>query len=373
MSVTLSPISPRYAVSDADDPFKKYWWAILLGIVFTALWLLTPMLGEKSVGSTAISTSAPKAEAGVEQAVADDAGGGINLSMEGTGHKRKEDPLFGSSLYEAPPEEKTAGLAAGASGAAGAASASVTGGTLAGALKKVSESGGGWAEKAQRGFNSPKLGGGSLSGMGAASGGRAGASGGTSAFGSSNANIGFANANGLSGGGGPDAAAPNSKGVAALKAAAAQAQLAAGNQSNDGARSAMSQAFDGAKAGSKIGAGGALLKGGYAGLDAAPANLKLDDPKMNEKKLEAPPPAGTDVGQSAMDDSELGKQIAMQVAAGVLGGVIGGPMGSVVTNVVMQAIQRQMDQQEKIREMEEKQQMDRAARRIGAKPSAPAE
>ncbi len=367
MSVTLSPIAPSYSVSAADDPFKKYWWVILMGIIFTALWLMTPMMGEKSVGSTAVSTSAPKTNDNVEQSLDADAGNGINLSMDGTGHKRKEDTLFGSSLYEAPPEEKTAAAATAGTAALGSASGS----TLADALKKVGEGDGGWGEKkAQRGFNKPGLGGGSMSGMGAASGGRAGSAGGSSAFGSSNANIGFANTSGLSGGGSPDAAAPNSKGVSALKAASAQALLAASNKSNDGARSAMSQAFDGAKSGNKIGGGGASLAGGYAALDAAPANLKLDDPKMNEKKLEAPPATGADVGQSSMDDSELGKQIAMQVAAGVLGGVIGGPMGSVVTSVVMQAIQRQMDQQEKIREMEEKQNMDRAARKIGAKTSS---
>lgn len=365
MNVTLSPISSRYSVSDADDPFKKYWWVILLGLIFTALWLMAPMMGEKAVGSGAISTSTPKADVNVEQSVGDEAGSGTYLSMDGTGHKRKEDTLFGSSLYEAPPEEKTAAAATAGTAALGSASGS----TLADALKKVGESSGGWAEKAQKGFNAPKLGGSSMSGMGAASGRRAGSASGSSAFGSSNANIGFANTSGLSGGGSDDAAAPNSKGVSALKAASAQALLAASSKSNDDARSSMSKAFDGAKGGNKIGGGGASLAGGYAALDAAPANLKLDDPKLNDKKMEAPPATGADVGQSKMDDSELGKQIAMQVAAGVLGGVIGGPMGSVVTSVVMQAIQRQMDQQEKIREMEEKQNMDRAARKIGARTS----
>lgn len=359
MSVTLSPIAPRYAVSDADDPFKKYWWAILMGIGFTAIWLLTPMLGEKSVGSTVVDTSTPKATDNVEQSLSSDSGDGINLSMEGTGHKRKEDPLFGSSLYQAPPEETPAAAAA----AAGSASASASGGTLAGALKKVSESNGGWGEKkAQRGFNIPKLSGASLSGMGAASGGRAGSASGTSAFGSRNASVGFAGTKGLSGS--VEDAEPASKGLAALKAASAQAKAAAALKSNDDARGSMSAVFDGAKGGSKIGGDVGAMGAAYAALDAAPANLKQADPKLNEKKLEPPP--GADVAQSDMDDSELAKQIALQVAGGVLGAVIGGPMGAVVTNVVMQAIQRQMDQQEKIREMEEQQQLDRAARRMGA-------
>ncbi|MDD5304409.1 MAG: hypothetical protein PHS14_15030 [Elusimicrobia bacterium] len=365
MTVTLSPIAPQYAVSDADDPFKKYWWAILLGIVFTALWLLTPMLGEKSVGSSAVDTSKPKADANVEQTLASDAGDGINLSMDGTGHKRKEDGLLGSSLYEPPPEEKTAAAAAG-SAALGSASGSASGSTLAGALKKVSESSGGWGEKAQKGFGAPRLAGNSLSGMGAASGGRSGASG-SSAFGSSNANIGFAGTKGLSGGGADIESGPNSKGMGALKAASAQALLAAASRSGDDARSSLSKAFDGAKGGSKIGGNVGAGPGTYAALDAAPVNLKLDDPKLNEKKIEAPPSA--DVGQSSMDDSEMAKQIAMQMAGAVLGAVIGGPVGGIVVNVIMQAVQRQADQEAKVRDLEEKQQLDRAARRMGARTS----
>lgn len=350
MSVTLSPIAPRYAVSDADDPFKKYWWAILLGIVFTALWLMTPMLGEKSVGSSAIDTSKPKVDANVEQSLASDAGDGINLSMDGTGKKRKEESLLGSSLYQAPQDAPAAATAG------SAALGSASGSTLAGALKKVSE-GGGWGEKAQKGFGAPKLSGGSLSGMGAASGGRSG----SSAFGSSNANIGFANTRGLSGG--SNEAGPDSRGMAALKAASAQALLAAANRSNDDARGSMSKAFDGAKGGSKIGGGGAALSGTYAALDAAPANLKLGDPKLGDKKIEPPP--GADVGQSNMQDSDLGKQIAMQMAGAALGEALGGPVGAIAANAIMQAIQRQEDQKEKIRQLEQEQALARSKRNTG--------
>lgn len=352
MSVTLSPIAPRYAVSDADDPFKKYWWAILMGIVVTALWLLTPMLGEKSVGATAIDTSKPKVDENIEQSLSADTGDGTYLSMDGSGKKRKADPLFGSSLYEAPPEAPAPAATAG----------SASGSTLADALKKVGESSGGWGEKAQKGFNIPKLAGGSLSGMGAASGGKAGGSGGSSAFGSSNAKIGFAGTTGLSGGGGGDSdpAAPASKGLDALKAASAQSLLAAGSKSNDDSRSKMGMAFDGAKGGSKIGGGTAALGGGYAALDAAPANLKLDDPKLNEKKLTPPP--GVDAGASDMKDSDMAKQIALQLVAGAIGGAIGGPVGGIVTTAIMKAIEQQEAQARKVREAEDKKNLGRAGR-----------
>ena len=234
---------------------------------------------------------------------------------------------------------------------------------MASALKQVGESTGGWGEKAQRGFTAPKLAGGSLSGMGAAGGGRSGsAGGGTSAFGSSNANIGFAGTKGLSGSV-ADVEVANAKGVAMLKATAAQSQLAASNRSGDDARSALSKAFDGASGGSKIGGkSGAGLSGGYAALDTAPVNLKLSDPKLNDKKLEAPP--GVDAGgDGGMKDSDMAKQIAISLAAAAVGAAIGGVAGGMVTQVIMQAAQRQEDQARQAREEREKEAMDKSARR----------
>ncbi len=322
------------------------------------------MAGEKSVGSTSIDTNKPQANDGVEQSLASDAGDGINLSMDGTGKKRKEESVLGSSLYSAGPDEPAPAAAAGAA-TLGSASAS----TLAGALKKVSESGG-WGEKAQKGFNAPKLGGGSLSGMNAASGGKAGSASGSSAFGSSNANIGFAGTKGLSGSA-DEIAAANSKGMAALKAASASALLAAANRSNDGARGAMSQAFDGATAGSKIGGNLGGARGAYAALDAAPANLKAEDPKLNSKKIEPPP--GADAGAGDMSQSDVGKQIAMQLAAAVVGAMMPAPLGAIVTQVAMKAIEAQAAQEAKVRELEQKKQENDQRRRMGlpAQPSSP--
>ena len=237
MSVTLSPIAPRYAVSDADDPFKKYWWAILLGIGFTAMWLLLPMLGEQSVGSTKIDTAKPKSDAAVEQNFSSEGGEGSYLSMDGAVKKRKDDPLFSGSLTfptpeggETPADGKTAGAAA-AGGAAGA-----TSGSLASALKQVASENGGWGDKkAQRGFDQPKLSGTGMSGLGSASGGRAGsAGGGTSAFGSGNANVGFGRAGGLSGTAKDDIAPEAKASVAALQAAASKSVEGAKNFRKDG-------------------------------------------------------------------------------------------------------------------------------------------
>ncbi len=354
MNVTLSQLPPRYAISPADDPFKKYWWAILMGIVFTALWLLTPLLGEKSIGSTAIGAGKPAMDENVEQnlsvAATDDGGA---LSMNGAGSAKKDEGRTGSSLYQAPLESSSAATKSAAP--LGAASGS----TLAGALKQVSESGG-WNEKPQKGFSAPKLAGGSLSGINAASGGRSGSASGTNAFGSKNATVGFESAKGLAGGNGEDAVAGrDSRGVVALRAASAQAALATRSASGDDARSSLSKIFDGAKGGKAIGGNSALLPGGYAALDVAPVNLKLNDPKLNDMKITPPPTV--DAGAESKDN-DIAKQIAMQVLSGIIGNAIGGPFGSIVVNSVMQAIEQEKAQ---AREQKSRQEMEAAVRRAG--------
>jgi len=368
MSVTLTYVAPRYAVSGADDPFKKYWWAILMGIVFTALWLLTPMLGEKSVGSTAIDTSKPKADGNVEQSLSPEADGGLYLSMDGTGKKRKEDGPLTSGLFFAPDEPAPAAGAAATAGLPSGAAGLGTSTNLADALKKVGESTGGWGEKPQKAFNVPRLAGGAaMSGLGGASGGTAGSSSG-GAFGTSNSKVGFAGAKGLSGDGGPDMIVAGASGVAMLKAAADQAQRAAANMSNDGSRSSSGLAFDGGKGGSKIGGNiGGSGMGAYAALDAAPANLKIS-PSKDMKKIEGPPPSG-DLGESDMSGNDVAKQIAMQLAGAAIGAIIGGPMGSVVSGAVMKVLENQQAQEQKTREMKDKIEMDRMTRRMGGSTS----
>jgi hypothetical protein len=365
MSVTLSHVAPRYAVSDANDPFKKYWWAILMGIVFTGLWLLAPMMGEKSVGATAINTSKPKTDGNVEQALTADAGDGINLSMDGTGKKRKEEGALGSGLFLAP-DEPAAGAGSAALGGPPSGVRTAGGSTLADALKKVGESSGGWGEKAQRGFANPKLAGGSpLSGMGAASGGKAGSASG--AFGTSNANVGYAGTRGLAGDGNVDVAIQSGRGVAALKAAADQAVGAAANRSNDGSRSSSGLAFDGGKGGSKIGGNLSTGPGVYAALDAAPVNLKVSDPK-DTKKVEGPPPS-SDLGDSDMSGNDIGKQIAMQLVGAAIGAAIGGPIGGIVSSSIMKVLENQQAQEQKVRDLHDKIELDRMTRQAGGKSS----
>lgn len=368
MSVTITTVSPRIAVQDADDPFKKYWLAILLGFAFTGLWLLMPLMGERAIGSASVNTTKPKIDENAEQALTPILDDGPNLSMDGAGAKKKitEDGYAGSMLYTAPEEEAPADATA-------AASASAAGGkTLASELKSVSsgksDGNGGWGDKvAQRGFNSPKLSGSSLGGLGKASGGSAAsAGGGMGAFGSKNSQIGYAGTKGLPSGAmdGEKAAAAGSRGVAALRSAAAAAQAAAANRSGDGATNSLAKAFDGAKSQNSITGGlGNAVGASYEMLDAAPVNLKLSDPKLNEKELEEPPSA--EAPPDPKSAPNIGADMAMSIVGMAIGGAIGGVAGGMVAQMITSALQKTADFQREKAEADAKYELAKANNRMG--------
>jgi len=329
MSIQLTAVSPRLSVGAADDPFKKYWWVILVMFALTAAWLFLPIL-DAPVGSAHVDPSKagpnPNAEQSLDAVEAANGAGGaaIDLSMDGSKkHKDKSEESFESMLYQPPPE---AGAAA--PGAPLGASANLT--TLAQQLKDVGAAGAvkskdaaGWNEKAQAGFASPHLGGSGLSGAGSAGGGGAGASAGVSAFGASAAQVSMGSTRGLKEDDGEKAAAG---GMAALRGAAKAATAAAASKSNDTARAGVGSFFDGSKGrNSAIGGGPDIAGASYAALDAAPANLKLNDPKLNEKKLDAPP--ATPAPSAAPDAT---KQMMMMMATMVIGGMVGGPAGQMI-------------------------------------------
>jgi hypothetical protein len=308
-----------------NDPFKKYWWLILLGFAGIGAWICMPLM-DTSVGSGSVRTHGLRTE---NQSLDDRAnpngapGSSVDLSMGDAYGKRKADDGSMSSLYQPPPETGTGAAAAGAPLTASA--------SFADALKEVSRKtdAAGWGGAApQKGFTPPKANFSSLSGTGGSSGG-SGASSGPSAgaFGTSNAKIGFAQTRGLSGSGASD---QGSKPImSALKGAASQGQSALTTKSNDAARAGAGAGFDGSRGGSSIGGGpGQGIGGsGYGGLDAAPANLKVNDPNANEYKIESA------VGQYAAPVTDEGeamkKAIMMMVISAVIGGVVSGVCGSI--------------------------------------------
>jgi hypothetical protein len=330
MSIYLSPL-PAQAVSigRAEDPFKKHWIILVIGFIFTGLWLCLPLM-EPSVGSTHIDTSKPALDPNAAQsldAIDNPTGAaGINLAMDGVKPKSKENT----------PAEKAAATseatATGAAPAAASAPAASSANNLAQELKKVGEqsSASGWGEKAQRGFTMPHLSGGGLSGVGSASGGSsASASPGTGFFGGRTAQVTFTSAQSA-----PSEATaekPVSGGLAGLSKVATAVNAAAALHSGDGMVSNLSRTFDGAKAqapGTPGGTGGA--KGAYAALDAAPANLKGSDPKLNSKEIKAPP--SVDVPE-AKPGSNMGQQLAMMAATALIAGMMPAAAGAVMTTM----------------------------------------
>lgn len=343
MSFQLSAASPRMSVSvgAADDPYKKYWWAILAGLVLTGAWLCLPIM-ETPVGSARVDTSKPAVDPNAESSLDSvenpngAAGGALDLSMDGAGkRKSRSDEAIASMLYQAPPEAGAA--AAGAPLGAATGSASLAQQLKSVGAKKPDDSG--WGEKAQRGFAAPHLsGGGGLSGMGSASGGSsASASSGVSAFGASSAQIGLGSTRGLKDDGSADKMAT---GMQALRGAAQTSMAAAAAKSNDAARGGSGAMFDGSK-GQNAGIGGPAGgdNGAYSALDAAPTNLKINDPKLMDKKELKDPPAA-DV-PTAAGGNDMAKQLAMMAATAVIGGLIPGVGGQMAMMMGMMMMQQQ--------------------------------
>lgn len=328
-------------IRQAEDPYKKHWWAILAGFGLVGVWLCLPLM-ETSVGSTRIDVAKPVA-GGAEQnldasaAPAAESADAVNLSMGGTYSKKKADEAVSSSLYQSPEAPKAAVAALG--GSSGSASSSASSSSLAQSLKAVGDkkdsSWGG--EKPQRGFSSPRLSGGSLSGLGSSSGGSSASAGsGMGAFGSRSAQVGYDSTRGLRGDAGAEGAKPGS--IAALRQAEKGAVNAASLASGDGAASGMSKTFDGAKGHNAIAPGGkaGADAGLYSSMDAAPVNLKLKEPTVANKELKPPPTVEVPKEKDAQTD--LSKQMAMMVVAAVVGGMIPGVGGQVATAMMSVAM-----------------------------------
>ena len=320
-----------------NDPFKKYWWVALLGLGAIGGWICLPLLGggtgetvtvsEGSLESTQQSLDSVNNPSGAP-------GGAIDLSMDGSGPKKKADAGgMTSSLYQAPEEAAQPAAAAGAVSAPGTA--------FADALKKVAEKksastdASGWGEKKpQKGFTAPKvnlggmsgLGGGSSSGGSAsASSGGAAAGGKASAFGSSGPKTGETFAKGL--GSGPDdspkLAGGKSATLNALQGVSNLSVSASKQTSFDASRAMSGTSFDGglARAGGGGGGGAAVGGGGMFGnLDAAPKNLKVNDAKLNEAKITPPPPKVVPPETDMLADMQ--KKIMEMLIMGLVGGFV---------------------------------------------------
>ena len=354
MDTTLGPISARRAsIGAADDPFKKYWWVILVGFALTGTWIVEPALeGRIGSGHVGAATKPGLDPSSAEQSL-DSAenpsgapGGALDLSMDGLKHKSRSDEETASMLYQAASDGGAVAAGAPLGAAPGALAPGASGaGSLAQELKDAGKpkDEGGWGEKAQSGFSaahgaSRLNGGAGLSGLGSTSSGGSSASmGGAGAFGLKNAQAGFADAVGLHD---KDVTGPA---VSALRRSAAAGSGSGGlNAGGDGQRAGVGAVFDGSKGkGNGIGGSGSnAMASAKAAYDSAPANLKLNDPNLDYKKMTDPPVAPT----PESTNQNIGQEIAMMAATTLVGGMIGGVGGQMVMMLGMMLMQEQQQQ-----------------------------
>ncbi|MDD5655867.1 MAG: hypothetical protein PHF00_01245 [Elusimicrobia bacterium] len=320
-------------VNKCNDPFKKYWWVILLAFAGIGAWVCMPLMDTSvGAGSAGLERGLKPADQSLDSLSNPQGapGAAVDLSMEGTYRKMTSDETgMTSSLYQAPSEA----AAAGSPIATGAAPAS-----FADALKEVARKKDptGWGGAAVRkAFVPPKAGFGGLSGFGGGSGGGSGASLSAGAFGTANPKIGMAATRGL---GSMEEGPSRGRGAVlnALHAAKNSGQSASLQQRGDSAKALSGLNFDGSRrGGSSISAEQAAAASGISLDDAGPApiNLKENDSSANSYKYEPVPKA-----VAPMDTSEEQKrQIVMAVAGAVIGGLIGGTAGNMIGMALMMA------------------------------------
>ena len=232
-----------------SDPFKKYWWMILLLFGAVGLWVCYPALGGNAGLSIASAGSGlrPANQSLDPSANPNGAPGGpVNLSMDNSGPYRKktsEDP-FASLLFSPPPETSSPASPTTASSAAQKKS------SWADALAQIAQRGAAdAAPTAQIAAAFPTAKFGSLSGLSgsetssAFSSGSVGPSRGLGAFGSAKPNIGISYTHGLSNSNSTPSSSQNSMAVLQNAAKTMKSALNSFNPSQAGAIT--SQVFDG--------------------------------------------------------------------------------------------------------------------------------
>ena len=316
------------------DPFKKYWWVILVGFGGIGAWICLPLVMDAGIGSGSVKASEGSLSAqSLDNLERSTGAPGKAMDMPGGAYAKRAGSTMKSSLYEAPPEEKAAETPAAPAAA---------GGSLADALRDVAKSGkasasvdpSGWGgAQATKGFTAPKAAFGSMSGLGGGSSGSGasssgmGAAGGSSfssgGFGGRNADVAFTQTKGLQNA----SAAGGGRAMGALESARGQAVAAAKAGTGDAASNMASRGFDGGGGGGAIGGNmaGTSGQGVYGSLDAAPINLKANDPNLSTEKFEPPPqPQKTPEPENPMKMMMM--MMLMQVVMGGLMMGLGGGM-----------------------------------------------
>ena len=324
-----------FIIKQQTDPFKKYWWLILLAFGLVGLWVCYPAFNSSS------SASLAGAEAGlhpVNQSL-DSAqnpngapGGPVDLSMksfEAYGKKALTDP-FASLLFSPPPSAP----------AASAPSPKKSGkksSQWADALASLASQGQSQAAASARPVLSaafPKGNFSSLSGLGGsessdafAPSGAGNSSGGLSGFGARTPKIGISYAHGTSDSGPSQANGGGAMG--ALKNTAAQMKSAALALNGTQSSALASQAFDGGAIGSGLIKDPKGMSSAIGIGQGTPINLKANDPKLNQSKPKAVPAMPPPMMNQPSMMQQIMQMLMMAVVGGLAAGVGKGILGAI--------------------------------------------
>jgi hypothetical protein len=329
------------AIMPRSDPFKKYWWVLLLVFAGAGSWLCLPALTTDSSGAVAVNESGlrvldsaknPEGATGSPMGRSERRGGVVGAM------KSSLDFLFGSGPAVEGNAAPNAQAAAGADSGWGSEKAQ----GASDHSSSASDDSSGWGgEKAQRGFSAPRANFGAMSGMSGESGSGASWSSGSSGsshvsgFGGKGPTTGRAQAQSVgSGSARMEARAAGGSGAPGSKSSAKDA--AAGLQNLDSLAGA-GRTFDNSGKGNGLNvAGGSSAlgeaKAALSSLNAAPVNLKANAKDLDMKEVSTIPKPQTIPAVTTDPTTKITDMLMNLFMAGIVGEIMGpgagGLMGS---------------------------------------------
>ncbi len=324
-----------FVIKQQADPFKKYWWLILLAFGLMGLWVCYPAFNSSS------NASLSGAESGLHpinqsldstQNPNGAPGGPVDLSMksfEAYGKKALTDP-FASLLFSPPP---SAPAAKAATPKKSGKQSSQWADALA-SLAAKGQSGTAVAASPVLSAAFPKGNFSSLSGLGGsessnafAPSGGGNSSGGLSGFGAHTPKIGISYAHGTSGSGPSQANGGGAMG--ALKNTAAQMKSAALALNGTQSSALASQAFDGGAIGRGLIKDPKGMSSAVGIGQGTPINLKANNPNLNQSKPNAVPAMPPPMMNQPSMAQQIMQMLMMAVVGGLAGGVVKGVLGAI--------------------------------------------
>lgn len=329
---------------------RQAWWGVLALLLLMGGWVARPMLRLGAPGEAEVPGGLTPSEQSLEVLDKIPLGPGapgapIDLSMDGASspHRPSASGLASLDLAPVPGAPRAPGTADKEKGLSAGAQGGKEDSSLAAALKKAAGIGktrdaaadpSGWGgRRARTGFSPPRANFGGMGGLGGSgAGGGTGASGASvpasavNPFGAGSSSPGESAAAGMESGplSSPRIKSGTNRAFSFLKGADAKAQLAAASPSLERSAGYGSKTYDAG------GVGGALTNAGAPGGvglgRGVPDNLKINDPKLADKK-EIIPPAVPEAEEVKGDDWQ--QMVTMMLLQAAIGGILGPVFGGV--------------------------------------------